>query len=75
MPQSSNRVGNAPRFVFQILNLKSQIEQARPAGHVVKSLAVEDKSGERSGVSPPVQCWTAWISTADQPLGVVGHVR
>ncbi len=54
MPQSSNRVGNAPRFVFQILNLKSQIEQARPAGHVVKSLAVEDKSGERSGVSPPV---------------------
>ncbi len=34
--QSFNRVGNAPRFVFQISNTKFQIEQSRPAGHAVK---------------------------------------
>ena len=36
-----NRVGNAPRFVFQISNLKSQIEQARPAGHAGKRNTVQ----------------------------------
>ena len=33
MAHSFNRVGNAPRFVFQISNTKFQIEQSRPAGH------------------------------------------
>ncbi len=31
-----NRVGNAPRFKFQISNTKSQIEQSLSAGHAVK---------------------------------------
>ena len=31
-----NRVGNAPRFVFQISNTKFQAEQSRPDGHAVK---------------------------------------
>ena len=35
MAHSFNRLGNAPRFVFQISNSKSQIEQSRPAGHAV----------------------------------------
>ena len=33
-----NRVGIAPRFVFQISNTKCQIEQARPDGHAVKRI-------------------------------------
>ena len=32
LTHSFNRVGNAPRFVFQISNFKSQIVQSRPAG-------------------------------------------
>ena len=36
MALSFSRVGNAPRFVFQISNTKFQTEQSRPAGHVVK---------------------------------------
>ena len=36
MAHSFIRVGNAPRFVLQISNLKSQIEQSGPAGLAVK---------------------------------------
>ncbi len=36
MAHSFNRVGNAPRFVFQISNTKLQIEQSRPTGHAVE---------------------------------------
>ena len=43
MPQSFHRVGNAPRFVFQISNFKSQIsnrkyEQSRLAGYAIQRL-------------------------------------
>ena len=44
MAHSCNRVGIAPRSVFQISNTKFQLEQSWPAGHAVKRATA---NGER----------------------------
>ncbi len=52
MAHSFNRVGIAPRFVFQISNTKFQIKQSRPAGHAVKRAnadRVRDEDGGFNG--------------------------